>query len=149
MATVGDVAKRSLQLLLIQGDEAALEPSEYQDYITQLNYFMDDLAANGIDLSWTSVTGVADTMPVVDGALRGIAACMAVDIAPEYGVTVTPELAKQATTGMETLRKLGMTQVETRFPSTLPVGSGNYDNTFNDDWFYPDSNDGIRNGTIT
>jgi hypothetical protein len=40
MATVAQVAKASLQRILVQASEAPLEPDEYQDYIFALNNYM-------------------------------------------------------------------------------------------------------------
>ena len=40
MATVAQVAKASLQRILVQASESLLEPDEYQDYIFALNNFV-------------------------------------------------------------------------------------------------------------
>ena len=109
MATVMQVAKAAFQEILVRESEADLEPDEYADFIFALNNFMADLEAKGIDLDYTTVDNVADTVTVVAGAVRGIVACMAVEMAPQFNAVITPDLAMKAREGMQTLRKLGQT----------------------------------------
>ena len=77
MATVAQVAKASLQRILVQASEAALEPDEYQDFIFAMNNYMAQLDAQGIVLGYTQVSNLADEVTVPTGALRGIIANMA------------------------------------------------------------------------
>jgi hypothetical protein len=85
MATVAQVAKASLQRILVQASEAPLEPDEYQDYIFALNNYMTQLDAQGIVLGYTVVDSLGDEVTVPTGALRGIIANMAIEVAPDYG----------------------------------------------------------------
>ena len=55
MATVAQVAKASLQRILVQASEADLEADEYQDYMFALNNWMLSLDAQGISLGFTEV----------------------------------------------------------------------------------------------
>ena len=55
MATVAQVAKASLQRILVQASEAELEPDEYQDFIFAMNNFMLSLDADGVSLGYTEV----------------------------------------------------------------------------------------------
>ena len=52
MATVAQVAKASLQRILVQASESVLEPAEYSDYIFSLNNYMTELDAQGIQLGF-------------------------------------------------------------------------------------------------
>ena len=45
MATVAQVAKSSLQRILVQASEAPLETDEYQDFIFSMNNYMAELDA--------------------------------------------------------------------------------------------------------
>ena len=126
MATVAQVAKASLQLILVQGSEAPFEADEYQDYIFALNNYMTQLDADGIQLGYTLVSDLGDEVTVPAGAIRGIIANMAIEVAPMYGGMVSEGLALAAKQGMDTMRKIGQSMGETFYPSTLPVGSGNY-----------------------
>lgn len=137
MATVSQVAKASLQRILVQDSEASLDPSEYQDYIFALNNFMESLAADGLDLGWTTVSNLADTVTVPDGALRGIIDNVAIEVAPDYNGFVSQSLTFNASAGMKVLEKLGTTIIATEYPTTLPIGSGNESQYFQEDHFYP------------
>ncbi len=141
MATVAQIAKASLQRILVQGSEADLEPDEYQDYLFALNNYMLSLDAGGIALGFTEVSDLGDDVTVPTGALRGIIANVAIEVAPDYNGVVTAGLVKAAEEGMEVMRKLGQLVVSTAYPSTLPVGSGNWDGAHSGGGsalFYPD-----------
>jgi hypothetical protein len=130
MATVAQVAKAALQAILVQGSEAPLEADEYQDFIFAMNNYMASLAAKGVNLGYTVVSGLGDTVTVPAGALTGLIANMAIQSVPYYGGVVTPELALTAREGMQAMRQLGQIITPTRLPSTLPIGSGNEDSTY-------------------
>jgi len=55
MATVAQVAKASLQRILVQASESSLEPDEYQDFIFAMNNYMSQLDAQGVSLGYTEV----------------------------------------------------------------------------------------------
>jgi len=138
MATVAQVAKASLQRILVQTSEADLEPSEYQDFIFALNNYMLALDADGITLGYTVVSDLGDNVTVPTGALRGIIANMAIEVAPDYSGIITDGLRLAADEGMKTMRKLGQHIVATEFPGNLPRGSGNYTNNQYTSSFYED-----------
>jgi hypothetical protein len=135
--TVEQVAKASLGSILVQGSEAPLNPDDYQAFIFALNNYMTSLDADGIALGYTVVSSLNDQVTIPIGALRGVIANMAIEVAPDYGATVTEALALRAKQGMDAMRKLGQSMGETRYPSTLPRGSGNY-YEYSTNPFYPD-----------
>lgn len=147
--TVAQVAKASLQRILVQASEAPLEADEYQDYIFALNNYMLALDASGVHLGYTQVSNLADTVTVPVGALRGIIANLAIEVAPDYGGVVTEALVLQAREGLHAMRMLGQTIGGTKNPSTLPIGSGNSEATYGWTWnFYPESEEAILAETI-
>lgn len=140
MATVAQVAKAALQRILVQASEAALEPDEYQDFIFAMNNYMAQLDAQGITLGYTEVSDLGDNVTVPAGALRGIIANMAIEVAPDYGGVVSEGLVKAAREGMQTMRTIGGRMGPTALPSTLPIGAGNeYQNYGMAGHFYPES----------
>lgn len=144
MATVAQVAKASLQAILVQASEAPLEADEFQDFIFAMNNYMNSLAAKGVNLGYTAVSNLADEVTVPPGALTGIIANMAIQSVPYYGGVVTPELALTAREGMLAMRHLGQIITPTRLPSTLPIGSGNEDDQFGSGMhFYPETEPAI------
>tara|TARA_R110000823_G_scaffold278272_1_gene396721 strand:- start:12415 stop:12897 length:483 start_codon:yes stop_codon:yes gene_type:complete len=144
MATVAQVAKSSLQRILVQASEAPLEPDEYQDFIFTMNNYMAELDASGIQLGYTVVSNLGDDVTIPTGALRGLIANMAIEVAPDYNGVVSVGLAKAARDGFNTMRLVGQSMGRTRFPSTLPIGSGNEDNNFGiSSNFYPNQESSI------
>lgn len=139
MATVAQVAKASLQRILVQASEADLEPDEYQDFIFAMNNYMLALDAEGVKLGYTEVSGLGDEVTIPAGALRGLIANMAIEVAPDYNGTIAPGLVSAATEGLKAMRRLGQRIRATAYPGTLPMGSGNDDGSIlNSDHFYPD-----------
>lgn len=138
MATVAQVAKASLQRILVQASEAELQPDEYQDFIFAMNNFMLALDADGVTLGYTEVTDLGDDVTIPTGALRGLIANMAIEVAPDYNGVITPGLQIAAAEGLAVMRKLGQRTPTSRYPCTLPIGSGNEVDDTNIRHFYPD-----------
>ena len=136
MATVAQVATASLKRILVQAADAPLEADEYQDFIFALNNFMLALDAEGITLGYTEVSNLGDEVTVPTGALRGIIANMAIEVAPDYNGTISPALANAAAEGMQVMRIIGQTISAASFPSTFPIGSGNEGGQFATKKFY-------------
>ncbi len=136
MTTVAQIAKASLQSILVQASEAPLEPDEYADYILALNSFMLSLDAQGIKLGFKEVSNLGDQVVVPPGAIRGIIANMAIEVAADYNGVISDSLKSVAAQGMQTMIHLGTVSLKTAMPPTLPVGSGNED--YNDSTnYYP------------
>jgi hypothetical protein len=129
MATAAQVLKAALQRIVVQASEADLEPDEYSDAMFAMNNYMLSEAAKGINLGYTEVTSLSDTITVHVGALRGIIANVAIEIAPDYDGLITPGLQKAAKEGYEAMEELGINIVSSAYPSTLYVGSGNRGNS--------------------
>jgi len=136
MANAGQVVKAILQEILTQATEADLEPSEIQDTIFAMNNYMTAEAVNGIDLGYTVVSSVSDEITVPAGALQGIIANMAIVMAPQFDAEITASLAEKARTGLNAMRKLGITLNPMSFPNTLPVGAGNEGDQYTQDHFF-------------
>jgi hypothetical protein len=95
---------------------------------------MDDLQVT-CKLGFTTVTNLADEVTIPRGAIRGVIANMAIEVAPQYGGTISPALEHQARQGMRAIRKLGCKIIPAQLPGNLPVGSGN-DCGYSYDTFY-------------
>ena len=121
MATVAQVAKASLQRILVQASEAPLEADEYADFIFAMNNYMGELDAQGVKLGFTTVSGLGDEVTIPTGALRGVIANLAIEVAPDYNGIVSQGLVKAAKEGMNTMRLIGQTITKSEMPSTLPL----------------------------
>jgi hypothetical protein len=139
MATAAQVIKAALQKILVQASEAPFEADDYQDAIFAMNLWMTDLQAQGIALGYTEVSNLSDEVTIPTGALRGLINNLAIEVSPDYGGVVSQELRMQAASGLDTMRQIGQLIPETAYPSTLPIGSGNYDQQFGvAQFFYPE-----------
>jgi len=140
MATVAQVAKASLQKILVQGSEADFEPDEYQDYIFALNAYMLSLDAEGVALGFTVVDDLSDEVTVPLGALRGVIYNMAVEVAPDYNGVISQALSHVAKESMKVMRLIGQSIPTSAYSGNLPVGSGNEGGStrLRDDHFYVD-----------
>lgn len=139
MASAEQVLKASLQRILVQASEADLEADEFSDAIFAMNNYMFALDADGVHLGYTEVTNLADLITIPTGALRGLIANVAIDIAPDYDGEVSPGLVRAAEQGLKTMEQLGVEVTTSQFPSTLPRGSGNTGRNFGcTSNFYPD-----------
>lgn len=138
MATAAQVIKAALQRILVQDSEAPLQADEYQDSIFALNNLMLAYDAQGITLGYTEVGSLGDDITVPTGALRGVIANLAIEMAPDFSGIITDGLVRAANEGLVAMRKLGVIVGATQYPSTLPFGSGNDDGSFDTSHFYPD-----------
>jgi hypothetical protein len=125
VATAAQVLKAALQRILVQASEADLEPDEYQDAIFAMNNMVLAWDAEGIQLGYTEVSDLGDDVTVPVGALRGLIANLAIEVAPDYNGTISPGLAMAAESGMRAIRLIGQSVPTSAYPYTLPVGSGN------------------------
>jgi hypothetical protein len=142
VATAAKVLKAALQRILVQASEAELEPDEYEDAIFAMNNWMLALDAEGVELGYTEVTDLGDDITVPIGALRGLIANVAIEVAPDYDGEVSNDLRIAASAGLKVMRLIGQTIPTSSYPSTLPIGSGNESGGTR--WwsgyhFYPDS----------
>lgn len=137
MATAGDVARRALTQILVESPDSPLDASEYADALDALNNYMAEREYSGIRLGYTPVTNVADEVTVPAGALRGIIANLAIEVAPDYGGVVSASLVKQADEGLKTMRRIARPNVgRVSYPPTLPMGGGNAHTFYNRNHYY-------------
>jgi len=143
MATAGDIANSALKRILVQASDAPLEADEYADFIEAMNNYMAALEAEGVNLGYTPVDNVADSVTVPPGALRGLIANLAIEVAPDFGGSISASLVEQARSGMQAMRLLGQSRIRSAFPSNLPVGSGVEDEGWDTEHFYQNQVSGL------
>ena len=124
--TAGDVIRRALHHILVEAADSTLSPDEYQDGISILNSYMADMEGLGVRLGYSTVCNVSDRVTVPEAAIRGIAANLAIDLAPQFGGRITNALVTQAAQGRKTLYRLGVNVGTSSLPSTLPIAANNY-----------------------
>jgi hypothetical protein len=124
--TAGDVISGALKLILVEAADSGLEPDEYADGLIALNDFMAGLESDGLRLGYSRCCNIADIVTIPDGSIRAVKSNLAIDLAPQFGGKVSATLIKQASEGMNTLRKIGVRIGQSLLPPSLPMGIGNY-----------------------
>lgn len=142
-----EVITDALEDLVEEQEEADVPQAEGRAGIRALNDMMFDWAVNGIDLGYTEIDDLGGVLTVPPGAIRGIKANLAMDLATKYEITPTPGLIKKAKEGYRTCVLLASERASMEYPSTLPQGSGNTYPSYADNTFYPDLEDTILTET--
>lgn len=142
----GEVINDILLEIVAMGADADMDPSETATTIRYINRFMAMIAANGINLGFTKITSISDTLTIPDGAIIGLVKNVAKLIAPQFGAVITVEVHEAARDGLKAMRRLGTSITPSNMPCTLPMGSGN-DNDIRDNKFYTCPEDQILTET--
>jgi hypothetical protein len=136
MSTAEDVVSDILQEITVQSPEQALLAVDFQTVVRYMNRFMSSLDAMGTKLGYTIVSNPSDLITIPVGAEEGLIFNMAMRIATTYDITVSPDLAMKARDSLNVMNVIGNPPPMSKYPSNMPIGSGNYQNTFNNFNFY-------------
>lgn len=147
MTKVAEVITDALEEILVQSAEQDIQQSDANSAIRALNDMMLAWAVDGIDLGYTVVSDLADDVTVALGAIRGIKANLAIELANRFEVQPSPSLEKRARDGKITCIDLAFEQSSGYYPETLPTGSGNTYPTVWDNTFYSGVDDEILTET--
>ncbi len=136
--TAAEVITDALQEILVQASEQPIEADEARTAIRYMNRFMFMLDANGVSLGYTEVDNLASPITIPAGAIMGLVKNLAILLVPQFEGVISPALPGEAAKSLKVMIKLGTTRLPTAHPSTLPIGSGNEGDNFNQDWhFFP------------
>ncbi len=130
--TVTQIVTGALMLLEIRVAESQVTPAEAEDGLASLNDMMNEWNVDGINVGYETLQNIEDILHVDLGSIGAIKANLAVYIAPEYGKAVSQALAMRAKVGKRSLRA-SIPINPSQYPDTLPIGSGNEDNTSTSD----------------
>lgn len=144
---VNEIVTDAMEEIVVQADEAPIEPSEGRAAIRLLNDMMFSFAARGLNLGYTVVYSLGDIVTVPLGAIRWIKLQLAIELAPKYNVEISNTLASKARSAYKAVQNLAIDGIYSEYPSTLPYGSGNYEAGGWDSTFYPDKQDTILTET--
>ena len=152
METAQSVVNDILQEILVQGSEQAIQAVDAQTCIRYMNRFMASLSATGVSLGYTSVSSLADSITIPEGAIEGLIYNTAIRLCSSYDIQPNQFLQINARESLKAMNLLGVSIGPTSYGPTVPIGSGNEgDFTFNNFHFYDDDQDEIlteQNGSI-
>ena len=114
MATAREVVKSALRKINSLADTEEPSTSEMADGLEALNDFMESLAVEGVTVAHQTLV-LDDTVNLDPAHIRTVKNQLAVELAPEFGAAVDPQVAFIAREGMKALR------ADTRLKRTVPV----------------------------
>lgn len=103
--TVLELMSRSLRMLLVLDPGETLGGAEAATNLPALNHMMARWEEDGVSVGWVPVTNTASTVTAPDSALEGIAANLAVVLAPEYGATPSAVVVGMAEGGYRAIQR--------------------------------------------
>jgi hypothetical protein len=98
--TAGEVINDILLDLVVLGSDATMDPSETASTIRYMNRYMTMIAAQGINLGYTKVTSISDTLTIPDGASMGLIKNVVLIMAPQFGAVITAASVSAARDGL-------------------------------------------------
>lgn len=96
MTTAADFIRDTLLLLQVIDVQQPISAAEMSTGIRSLNRYCTRLEANWIALGWQDVSSPSDELPLPKEAELPVMYGLAIDIAPQYGVTPMPAVAGKA-----------------------------------------------------
>ena len=136
MSTAEEIVSDILQEITVQSPEQALPAVDFQTVVRYMNRFMASLDAMGTKLGYTNVSNPSDLITIPSGAEEGLVFNMAMRVATTYDIAVSGDLAIKARDSLNVMNVIGNPPPKSSYPSNMPIGSGNYQNTFNNFNFY-------------
>ena len=103
MYTTGQIVRRALRLIQVIDPLQSVKDADMATGIESLNAMMQGIESDGVAVGWSPVANPSDDLPLPDEEFQGMAANLAIVMAPEYGVSPMPEVQAMALRGMEGL----------------------------------------------
>ena len=136
METAESVISDILSELTINAAEQSIQSVDFQTAVRYSNRFMAELDAMGTKLGWTDINNPSDPITIPAGAINGLIYNVALNLATTYDIMVGPELAMKARASLNVMNVIGNPPPKSHYPSNMPIGSGDKQNTFNNFNFY-------------
>jgi len=139
MATGSDIVLGAYQKLGLKPADSDITGQEMLDAIIVLNDMMMEFENSGVTFGYSPIGEPSDTIRVPIGTENGIKATLAGYLAPNLDVAISATLAAQIEVSQQKMFQIIRKPINTRYPDTLPLGSGNDcdDFTLFNDRFFP------------
>ena len=117
-----------------------IEPVNLTDGLRYLNRMMAKYDSQGIVLGYTALTSPDDLVTVPDSVAMGMVKNLALILWPQYNIgPVNPLIKFSAKRSLNSMRAQAINIIEpAQFPGTLPIGSGNYNGLYSDNFYTND-----------
>ena len=136
MSTAEEIVSDILQEITVQAPEQTLPAVDFQTVVRYMNRFMSSLDAMGTKLGYTIVSKPSDLITIPSGAEEGLVFNMAMRVATTYDIAVSGDQAVKARDSLNVMNVIGNPPPTSKYPSNMPIGSGNYQNTWRTFNFY-------------
>ena len=103
MTTVSKIVSRALRLIQVIDPSQTVKDQDMETAIEALNAMMQRWEADLLSLGWSPVASPGDEVPIPVEAEQAVAYCLAVTLAPEYGVTPLASVVQLANSGFADL----------------------------------------------
>jgi hypothetical protein len=134
MTSASDIITGAFRKMGIRASESPITSAEMSDGLEDLN----DLGAS-YNL-FPPVENASDTINVPRQLIGDLKIVLAEKMMSDYAdIQINPVLAKQVPKAWNNIWRVTNGLIETKFPSTLPTGSGNQDPYLWDETFFPSS----------
>lgn len=120
---VETIVRRALRLLRVLDANEAPEAQQMEDAILALNQWVANIEGLNIAIGWQPVSNPAEDMPTAPELDRAIAANLAAELRPEYGVALEQDVLQMAENGLALMRQQITANTFARTSSDLPTPS--------------------------
>lgn len=139
MATAADFVTGGLKFIGVVPAETPIEASEMQDGIEVLNDMLSEWEASGILLGFAPIAQSADVLRVPREAHAAIKSNLGIRLGPLFSRSITPDRVAVANDSFNGMLRAIVKIPRVKYPSTLPIGSGNECGDFGvDTRFFPE-----------
>jgi hypothetical protein len=119
-----DSALREINVINENGSASAEQGEQCLD---KLNALMAKWRVSDADFGWWKQTDLTADAPVPDWAEEAVISALAVRVAPQYGASISAELALVARDSLKTVkREVIKLKMDNADMSHMPIGAGHY-----------------------
>lgn len=137
MTSANEMITDSLGIVLVDEEAISLTENQFALGARFYNDMAEEMELGGLDLNHTPIFGPDDIITTSPAANAGLKFSLAPRLAPSFGVNYIE--SSEARRAISALRANFMTPLRSRFPSTMPRGSGNIRVFNRERAFYPTS----------
>ena len=137
MATGQDIIEDALAEIGVFAAETMIEPADMQLGLRKLNDMLAEWDLSGTDIGFTPLQSEAEEVRLQRDLVSAVKYNLAGRLAVPFRKPISVELAAEIKAASKALLRATVKVGKVKVASTLPTGSGNRDNLY-DDKFFPE-----------